>query len=63
MNRRSEEKIAEYFKQYPCMNFRATLEDKSMQQSEIVLSDRYLEQLGYTIDSFAVTTLRDGIPQ
>lgn len=63
MNKESEDKTNEFFQRYPTINFKATLSDGHMHLSEIVFNDKYLEGLGYSIDTFAVTTLRDGMPQ
>jgi len=63
MNKESEKRIEEYFKKYPCINFRCQLDNGRMQFNEIIINENYLDHVGYTIDSFATTTLRDGLPQ
>lgn len=63
MNKESEKHMANYLENYPCITFRAQLDDNQMQFNEIVINDAYLEHVGYTIDTFAGTTIRDGLPQ
>ena len=63
MNKESEKRIVDYCEHYPCITFRAQLSEGQMQFSDVIVNEKYLEHAGYTVDNFAVTILRDGLPQ
>ena len=58
----SRKKLQKFFKKYACINFKTKFKNNNMHVTEICLNDKYLNELGYSIDSFTLTVLREGVP-
>lgn len=60
MTEEAEQKKAEYFSKYPCFSCIAA---GDISQLDITVNEAYLAYAGYDLETFATTTLRDGLPQ
>ena len=51
------------FKKYPTLSFRSKVIDGTVRLTEICPNEKYLNELGYSIDSFTSVVLREGLPK
>jgi len=59
----TQKKIQKLFEKYPCINFTSTTEKNSAKIKGMVFNEQYLQELGYSLESFATTILQEGFPR
>ena len=55
MTERTEKKIARLLKEYPCIVFPCN--------QEICFNEEYINEMGYSLETFTTTILQEGIPR
>jgi len=51
------------FEYYPCLHMKFRLKKHENQLSEIIYNERFVNEIGYTLETFAVIVQQEGIPQ
>lgn len=59
----SKEKRTKLLEAFPCLIVKSHLNKKGFGLVEIVLNEKFLAELGYSIESFSTTVLQEGLPQ
>ena len=59
----TERKMSMFFKEYPCLCFIRDEERDYSGIKEICFNEQYINELGYSLESFATTVLQEGIPR
>lgn len=62
INVKSEKAMQTILKTYPSMYIKSQLKDGHIQITEISYTEKYLAEMGYTIDDFTTVMFREGIP-
>ena len=58
----TERKISKLFQQYPCLKFTCTTEKFTSRVKDVCLNEQYINELGYSLESFATIALQEGLP-
>ena len=58
----SRKKVQKLYKKYSCINFKTKFKNNNMHITEICSNEKYLNELGYSIDNFTLAVLREGVP-
>ena len=59
----TEQKISSLFKQYPCILFDPNWVNNSSILQDICFNEKYINELGHSLESFATLVLQEGIPK
>lgn len=51
------------FENFPCIKLRYRIKNHQNQLKEILLNERFVKEMGYSIDNFVTTVLQEGFPQ
>lgn len=62
INAKSEKARETLLKTYPCMEIKSQLKDGQIQMTELSYSEKYLAEMGYSIDDFTSILFKEGIP-
>ena len=63
MTEKTEKKMSRFLKDHPCIYFTRTMEKSNSGVKEMCTNEQYLNECGYTFDSFATIVLQEGIPK
>jgi len=60
---KTENKIAKFFKEYPCICFTRTSEKNNSGIKEMSFNEQYINEIGYSMETFTSTALQEGFPR
>lgn len=63
INAKTEKIKDNIHKNYPFLEFKSQMKDGYIQLTEVAFSERYLQLLGYDVDSFPSIVFQEGIPE
>ena len=59
----AEIKVARLFSRYPCFMFTTSLTPTGSRMKEMTINEKYINEVGYSIDSLITTVLQEGMPR
>lgn len=51
------------FKNYPCIEMKSQLKNGQIKLTEMLYSEKFVSELGYSLESFASTVFEEGLPK
>jgi len=63
LTQESDRKIGAMFEKLPCLMFTSTVKKGESFIKRIDFNDRYINEIGYSVDSMATTLLQEGMPR
>ena len=63
MTEKTERRLARLLKEYPCFYYISPIERTRSRMKEICCNEKYLNEIGYSVESFATTVLQEGVPR
>jgi len=58
----TENKVARYLKEYPCISYNFNTEKDTSTPIDVCFNEQYINKLGYSLEKFATTVLQEGFP-
>jgi len=59
----SQRKMTRFLQEYPCIIFTSTTEKNTARVRDMTFNEQYLNEIGYSLESFSTTILQEGIPR
>jgi len=60
---KTEKKLSRLLKEYPCIYFISCSGRNNQGMGEICFNEQYLNEIGFSVESFATTVLQEGVPR
>lgn len=59
----TEERRKELHTKHPCLQFKTQFRGYENHLAEVVVNEKFLQALGYSMEAFATVVLNEGLPQ
>lgn len=59
----ANEKILDLWRNFPSIHTKLRYQESNFHATEILFSEEFLKQAGYSLDAFITTVFQEGIPQ